>query len=90
MLLQSSRHCYAVGMSEAVASIRRQFNELNETERVQLLVELWGSLPGATSSSLSDIEAELIDRCLAEHAADPHATVPAATAAKQLLGRVSG
>jgi putative addiction module component (TIGR02574 family) len=89
MLLQSSRHCYAVDMSEAVASIRRQFNELNETERLQLLVELWGSLSGANSTSLSDVEAELIDRCLAEHAVDPHATVPAAAAAKRLLGRGS-
>ena len=64
-------------MQSDVAEIRRRFSTLTETERVELLIELWDSLTDEHEITLSDAEKKLIEQRLAEYRANPDDVIPA-------------
>lgn len=50
--------------------------KLTPAERLELIDELWDSIPPTEHDSLTDAQKEEIDRRMAEHERDPSRAVP--------------
>ncbi|MEZ5992549.1 MAG: addiction module protein [Planctomycetota bacterium] len=77
-------------MSNAASEIREKLPSLNEAERLQLLLDIWSSLAGTESATLSDEDRRQLDARLAEYEADPTNTIPAETVISRLRAKDRG